>query len=221
MLSLRSSCTTICLATVATLLFANQVAAAQSYPVPPPPPPPAPSAAPGAAPVTPAVATASVRRGLTLGGGIGVGGIADEDGRIECIDCESSTAGSLGLHAGWMINPHLAVGVDVWGAVQALDADGNTALVQVLTTAGAQYWLNPRWWVKAGVGTARLSESDSAADENTEVGKGAAIMAAVGFEAWHHGRFVLDLELRAAKASYEELDQSYTQGALQVGVSWY
>jgi len=206
------------------LLLASHVSHAQSYPVPPPAPPSAAapaSAAPGATPAAAVGPTAAVRRGLTLGGGIGVGSIGNDDGRIECVDCDSSAAGNLGLHAGWMINPRLAVGVDLWAAAQALDADGNTTLVQMITTASAQYWLRPRWWVKAGVGTARLTEGDKTSGENTEIGTGAAAMAAVGFEAWRRSRYVLDVELRAASATYEDLEQSYTQGALLVGVSWY
>ena len=207
------------LVALALLALASQGAIAQTYPVPPAPSS-APGAAPGAVPV-PVAPVARVRTGLTLGGGIGVGSIGNDEGRIECPECDSSAAGNLSLHGGWMINPRLSVALDVWVAGQSLDPEGETSLVQVVGTIGAQYWLRPRWWVKAGLGSAHLSEKHKGTGESIDLGEGTAIMAAAGYEAWRHSRFVLEVELRAAAANYEDLEEGYHQGALLVGVSWY
>ncbi len=198
---------------------------AQYVPAPPPPPPPAPAAGPpGAAPAATPIATpaASVRRGLTLGGGLGLGRISAGDADIECVDCDGgAAAGSFDLHAGWMLNPRLALELELWLAGQPLDSAGDNTLVQSMAMVAAQYWLRPRWWVKAGVGSAQLTQQYAPTDQQTELAKGTAVMGAVGYEAYRHRGFVLDLQLRVGLARYKDLADDYQQGSVQVGISWY
>ena len=210
----------------AAFLVASAPAQAQYYPPPPPPQQPQPQyAGPGGMPSTPIMPVAGpmVRHGLTLGGGFGFGSIGgNEGGSIECIgDCEASGAVSFDLHVGWMVNPRLAIGGEMWVAAQALDESGDNMLTQGMAMLTAQYWLSPRWWIKAGIGSATLSQHYKPTDESLELGEGTALMGAVGWEAWQRGNYVVDIQLRFGSATYEDLDDQFNQGALSVGLSWY
>lgn len=177
-----------------------------------------PAPAPAPASVEPA---ANLRKGLTLGFGAGVGGMESSDGPIECIDCTDSVAGSLDFHVGVMLNPRFALMFEVWGEGQALDSQSDVTLVQVLAMGAAQLWLTPRLWVKGGLGTAHLSERYGRGEEPNELDTGAAAMAAIGAELISRPRFAMDIQLRGGSGTYEGLEDTITQGSLQLGFSWY
>lgn len=194
------------------------LASAQSYP----PPPPGPAAGPATAPMGQVGArVVPERKGLTLGIGLGAGGMESDDGPIECFDCDDSVAGSADFHVGLMLNPRLAIMYEAWGTGQALNAAADVTLVQVLSMAAAQYWLTPRLWVKAGIGTAHLSESMSGDNDSKEIDTGVAGMAAVGIELIQGPRWALDVQLRGGSGTYEGIDDKVFQGTLQVGLNWY
>jgi hypothetical protein len=212
----------VALAAVAATLTFPAAAAAQGYAPPSHAPPgyaPPPAAEP--APAAPIYPAANLRRGITFGIGAGVGGMESNDGPIECFDCEDSVAGSIDAHIGYMINPRLALGFEVWGTGQALDSEASATLVQVLALGTVRLWLQPRLWVKAGIGSAHLSMSYADSDEPTELDTGAAVMGAVGVELIHRPRFALDLQLRGGAGNYEGIQDRVSQGMLELGLSWF
>lgn len=221
-----------------TILAISTTAAAQpggdpvGAPPPPPsgyyPPPPPPSR--GYAPPPPApyyLPPVSYRRGLTLGAGLGFGDMDGANNPIRCLDCDYNT-GAFGfdLHIGAMVNPRLALLFEVWGTLKPLDSQGLETLSQTLALVAAQYWLNPRLWIKAGIGFAHLgiSYGDSYEGEQS-IDDGGAIMGAIGYElvTTRHGNheFSLDLQLRLGAGSYEGIDEQVSAGTLSLGLNWY
>lgn len=206
--------------TVAVLSWTTARSEAQPYGSPPGAPPPAYGApAPAYAPAY--VAPVSLRRGLTLGVGLGIGGMESADGPIECVDCKDSAAGSFDLHVGVMLNPRFALMFEMWGTAQALDSQADVTLVQVLALGAAQYWMTPRVWIKGGVGSAHLSERYADIDQPNDLDSGVGVMAAVGAELISRPRFALDVQLRAGSGTYEGLQETITQASLQLGLSWF
>ncbi len=203
------------LAIIAAILSVPTCAFAQGYGYPPPPssePPP---------PPPPSAFESSVRHGLTLGFGAGIGSMESSSGPIECDGCEDSVSGSFDAHIGVMLSPRLSLQFEVWGAGQALDAEADTTLVQVLALGAVQYWVTPRLWVKGGLGTAHLSMSYADSETNDELDTGGAAMAAVGYELIHRPRFALDVQLRGGTGTYDVIDDQISQGMLQFGLSWF
>lgn len=217
----------IALAAFAASLALPATAAAQGYGpgyappayTPPPPPPPQPS--PAAAPIAPIYPAANLRRGITFGLGAGIGGMESNSGPIECWNCEDSVAGSFDAHVGFMLSPRMALQFEVWGAGQALDAEASATLVQVLALGTVKFWLQPRLWIKGGVGSAHLSMSYADSNEPDEIDTGAAVMGAIGYEMIHRPRFALDLQLRGGAGTYEGIEDRVSQGMLQLGLSWF
>lgn len=164
------------------------------------------------------------RHGFTLGFGFGIGGMSNDNGAIECGNCDYQPA-SVGFdfHLGGMVNPRLALLGEIWGTGQAVDASGTTVLVQTMVMFAVQYWATPQLWLKGGIGGANLSYSiDDGYDQySNDVDSGAAIMGAVGYELLSSPRFSIDLQLRVGSGSYDKLNDHIDTGMLGLGFNWY
>lgn len=209
----------------AAILATSALAFAQ--PGPPPPPQPMPRAAsPGGGygpPPPPMYAAANQfeRRGLTMGISFGVGGMD-----IECIDCQGNPmSGAFAMHIGAMINPRLAIVLDVSGSYKQLDATGATMLGQYMAVVAGQYWVSPKLWIKGGIGASHLSWSydDGWGAVDEPIADGAAIMGGIGYEILTGPRFAIDLQARMGVGTYEARGATETvqSGTLGAGFSWF
>jgi hypothetical protein len=185
------------------------------------------------APIAPPARVA--RTGFVVGGGIGFGSIDLEGPR--------ASSGDLGsiffhAHAGGMLTPRLALLVEVWGSDHRTDRcsfdpdqlctlffEPRGNVTQGNAGISAQYWLTPRFWLKAGFGTSRLTFRRDGRGA-VEVARGGAFLAALGYELLHERYYAIDLALRFTGAGYSdeplfgEFDRA-SSGALALSFSWY
>lgn len=165
---------------------------------------------------------------LAFGGSIGLGGMHDDFGDIECADC-SAVSGQLSLHIGGFIGPRLALLGEVQGNAQTLSSSyvgGTETLVQSALMIAGQYWLTPQLWIKGGLGFANVqvnwsAYSDGYIDASTQPENGLALMGAVGYELLSARNFAVDLQGRVLNGSYDALDNSITAVSIGVGLNWY
>lgn len=155
------------------------------------------------------------RQGFLIGFSLGGGSMTDSS--CDGGDCEIS-GGAADVHLGGMITPQLGLMVDSSGVTHS---DGDYTLSHNVVTVAAQYWLTPRFWIKAGLGNGRLSvsvEGDGYKSEwNSAWGVGA--LAAAGYELYQGKTFALDVQLRGAATTYE--DYQLNNGSLSLGFNWY
>ena len=228
--------TSALVAALAASFVLTQVSTAQPGGEPPPPPPANGNGYGGQGYYsTPPAQTGKPfhrRRGLSIGFGFGIGGMESENGPIRCDACDyDPIAGSFDFHVGGMINPRLALLFEVWGSGQQLDAQATETLVQVMWMFGAQYWVTPQLWLKGGIGAASLSisvDDGFGGSEAIDIGEGAAIMGAIGYEVMSTRKFAVDLQFRVGAGTYQDdgdggigLNDQITTAAFGVGFNWY
>jgi hypothetical protein len=124
-----------------------------------------------------------------------------------------------------MVTPRMGLMVLFAGAArQYQDYNGydESTLGQVNLGIALQYWASPKLWLKGGLVSSHLS-----VDENGEVineAEGGGILAAIGYEFYRTGRFIMDGQLRVLNASHDrdgyEVSKTNTVGLL-VGLNWY
>lgn len=173
---------------------------------PPPPPPP------------------MERRGLALGFGFGFGGMNSESGAGDCIDCNyDPIAFGLDFHIGGMLNPRMALLLELQGTWQTLDADGFNYLSQTMMLGALQYWLSPQLWIKGGIGFSGLDVhyDDGYYAEDAHIDSGIGLLGAIGYEVAHSTRFAIDLALRLSTAKYDAVDDTINSAIIGIGFNWY
>lgn len=201
-------------ATAAALLFATGAAIAQPGGPPPPPPP-----GYGYYPPPP-----TERMGLTLGFGLGIGGMDSDSNLAACRGCDYDPAAvGFWFHIGGMINPRLAGLFELWFMGQAVDETGASVLTQSMIMGAVQYWLTPQFWLKGGLGFAGLQVQydDGYYYGEEDLGTGLAIMGGAGFEILHSTEFAIDLQLRLGSGSYDGIDEQVNVAQFGIGFNWY
>jgi len=156
----------------------------------------------------------SVRSGWNLGFGLG-------GGEISCSGpgCEDVTeAGSLDLQVGTMLRPRLRALLDLWGMAHS---EEDFKVHQTILTAGIQYWIIDRLWLRGGVGLANAGftyggELDDTEDESHST---IGLAGGIGFEILSRRTFALDVELRGGTGFYN--DKRAHNGAFNIGLTWY
>jgi hypothetical protein len=151
--------------------------------------------------------------------GFGLGG-----GEISCSGpgCEDVTeAGSLDVQLGRMLRPRLRAVLDVWGMAHR---EEDFKVNQTLVTAGFQYWVLSRLWLRGGVGLASAGFSyggdlDEVDDTDDERHSTIGLAGGIGFEILSRPTFALDVELRGGTGFYG--DRRANNGAFAIGVTWY
>lgn len=166
---------------------------------------------------------------LIFGGSLGLGGMEDNGGDIECTNC-SSVSGQIAGHLGGFIGPRLALMGELQGNFQTLESDRFTGDTSVLTQGAlmlaAQYWVTPQLWIKGGIGFASLQVDrsyygDGIIDESTIPENGLAVMGAIGFELLSARFFSLDLQGRLLNGSYDEIGYNITAASIGLGLNWF
>jgi outer membrane protein with beta-barrel domain len=166
-----------------------------AYPPPPPPPPRRYSV---------------YREGLVVGFALGGGGIS---GNCSIGYCGGAVSGEF--HIGGMINPRLALMLDVWGNVR--DVNGtDSSFSQTFWTAALQFWPADILWLKGGLGISHVQVSDTFGPYQDDTALG--LMLAAGVEVVQIGNMALDLQFRAGFGFYDPTLNNY---AFLVGLSWY
>ncbi len=168
---------------------------------------------------------------LTFGGSLGLGGMSDRFGDIECVDCDySPLSGMLEGHIGGFIGPRLALLGEVGVNGQTVSSDAfsgdTTTLIQSTLMVAAKFWVTPQLWIMGGIGFAnlRLERSyygDDIVDESSIPENGMALMGAVGFELMSARHFSIDLSGRLVNGAYKGIDNTVTGGTVGIGINWY
>lgn len=160
---------------------------------------------------------------LMFGFSLGVGGMSDKGGDIECTNCSYGTVtGEVSGHIGGFLGPRFALMGEAQANVQTLATDGfdDTSLVQTALLLSGQYWLTPQLWIKGGIGFSNLQIQDSygplAPPEN-----GAAVMGAIGFELLSARYLSIDLQGRLINGAYKGTDNNITAGSIGIGINWF
>jgi len=207
------------------LLWAAVASAQQTYPEPPPPsgysqPPPGYN---GYGQPPPVERPEFERRGWFAGLELGVGSFA-ADGRFEV--AEDRGAGLFGAHFGGMLTPRLGLMVLFSGAGQDLsnrnDYSSDATLSQINLGIALQYWASPKLWLKAGLVSSHLSLDEYG--ETVDEADGGGILAAIGYELYQSGRFILDAQLRMVNADHQEdgyLVSTTDSFGILLGANWY
>src|SRR5262245_56752289 len=90
---------------------------------------------------------------MLFGFSLGLGGMEDSGGDVECTNC-SALAGELSGHLGGFLGPRFALMGELQGNVQTLSSDrfsgDTTELVQSALMIAGQYWITPQLWIKGG-----------------------------------------------------------------------
>ena len=83
---------------------------------------------------------------VIFGGSLGLGGMSDRGGDIECANCDYGTLSGQGaVHLGGFLGPRFALMGEIQVNMQTLATDGidDTVLVQSALMIAAQYWVTP------------------------------------------------------------------------------
>ena len=204
-------------ATAALLIFAATPAHAQ-YSAPPPPPQSygPPSAQPY--PPPPAEPPADlVRTGWYFGLSLGGGGITshNQDYRSDPLD-----AFLADIHFGGMVTPQLGIQLELWTAIHDYGDYDNSQLLLNNVGIAAQYWITPKLWIKAGLGSATQEyQVDGQTQSSID---GDSFLAGVGYEFVQRGGMAIDVQLNTTLTSYPDsgADSTSTTG-LKFGISWF
>lgn len=159
------------------------------------------------------------RTGATFGIGLGGGHMGCAVDGEDCGDDATRPAGGLGLRAGWMLSPSLALTGDLWAMTHR---DDRLTVTQGILAAKVRAWVLPRLWVEGGAGVARASaEVDlGIGDVMAESETVPAVAGGVGVEVVRTPELGLDVELEAGTGFYEDELQVY-QVSLGAAVSFY
>ena len=163
---------------------------------------------------------------LAFGGSLGLGGMHDDFGDINCANCDSAAI-QLAGHLGGFVGPRLMLmgEVQLNGQTLQINNDGtDTSLVQSALMFAAQYWVTPQLWIKGGIGFANLQVQDADAFgvfASSEPENGTALMGAVGFELLSSQFFSVDLQGRLLNGSYKGIDDNVTALSIGVGLNWF
>jgi hypothetical protein len=178
------------------------------------------------------------RSGLMGGLGFGGGGVD-----VRCNGCpETSVSDGLSLigHAGYMLNPRLALLGEAWhirwsGRDNVELGGGDHHVEQTTLTAAAQLWLHKRIWIRAGIGASRHTSDvdyspprvgtlpagtvvEPGASESRYVG---SAIFALGIELIRREDFAIDLQFRGGASSDEQTGIDVDSNGFIFGLNWY
>jgi hypothetical protein len=168
---------------------------------------------------------------LIFGASIGLGGMSDRGGDINCSGCDYSTiSGEADGHIGGFLGPRFALMAELQVNAQTLSSNrftGETStLVQSALMVAGQYWVTPQLWLKGGIGFANIQVDtsyygDGITDATTAPENGGAIMGAIGYEVLSAPYFSIDLMGRVINASYKGIDNNVTGATIGIGINWF
>ncbi|HEX3866962.1 MAG TPA: hypothetical protein VHV78_09425 [Gemmatimonadaceae bacterium] len=161
---------------------------------------------------------------LAFGFSVGLGGMWDGGGRIECDACNYNPLSfEVDGHVGGMLTSRFALLFEVQANVQTVSPNGGDTqtLSQGAAMVAGQYWLTPQLWIKGGIGFAHLELDYADQGPADPVDSGFAIMGAIGYEVFSAPYFAVDLQARLIEGSYDGIDDHITAGNVGLGFNWY
>ena len=198
----------VALVAAAPAAAAAQPAEPQPYAAEPPPPQPQQQPPP--------------RAGFLVGAALGPG---SQEYRVDGEESASHDGLALAFHLGGMVNPRLALAVELALLTSTEQVGGPEVRInQRHATAWLRFWAMRRLWLQAGLGSARAwATVDGEAGETI---RGATLTAAVGFEVLHRPGHAIDIALRFSGAGFHAPDDvdgelSSTTLALLAGFTWF
>tara|TARA_R110002073_G_scaffold332410_1_gene518220 strand:- start:6577 stop:7371 length:795 start_codon:yes stop_codon:yes gene_type:complete len=173
-------------------------------------------------PPMPPVPPPTERQGFNLGFSGGIGIMESDAGELACVGCEPIAA-TFDFHVGTMLSSKFALQAEFWFQGQSLDATGRASINQTMFTAAAQYWLHPRFWLRAGFGLANLTLNydDNFGPVSESLGTGVAMHVGAGFEIIHSRNFSLDALIKTGAGTYSDPDETISATTFNLGVNWY
>jgi hypothetical protein len=150
------------------------------------------------------------RDGLVLGFALGGGGI---EGNCAIGYCGGAVSGEF--HIGGMLNPRMALLLDVWGNIRNVNGT-DSSFSQSFWTAAMQFWPTDILWLKGGLGISHVQVSDAFGPYQDDTALG--LMLGAGVEVLQVGNMALDIQFRAGFGFYNPTLDNY---AFLVGLSWY
>lgn len=157
---------------------------------------------------------------IGLSGGLGI--MESDAGEFACDGCDP-VAANFELHVGRMFGSKFALQGELWFQTQSLDEFDSASINQVMYTIAAQYWLHPKFWLRAGFGAANLSLSYETGfgRESDSLDSGTAMHVGLGIEMIHSPNFSLDAIIKTGAGSYADRDETVTATTVNIGVNWY
>ncbi|HEU0035862.1 MAG TPA: hypothetical protein VFQ53_34855 [Kofleriaceae bacterium] len=161
---------------------------------------------------------------LTFGFQLGLGGMNDDVGDIDCGNCDYNPL-SLGIsgHIGGFLGPRFALMFELQANTQQVSqgafSDEDQFLTQSAAMIAGQYWLTPQLWLKGGIGLAHLQVDD--AYFVSDIDNGTALMGAIGFEVFSAQYMSIDIQGRLINGAYKGIDNNVTAGTVGVGINWF
>ncbi len=152
-------------------------------------------------------------RGFMFAFSLGGGGTVLED----CSGCGSAKGVAVDASLGWFLHRRFALMYDA-NAIVGVGPFSATGMG--LQSVALQYWPHESFWVKVGVGAARLIQVTVISEAELDGGGGTL---AAGYEFHHAGSFAMDVQLRGSHGSFGRGDGKLgvnTFGAL-VGLRWH
>lgn len=179
------------------------------------------------APPTRAVAPRSARlhrpasryrrgKGWFLGASLGVGSVTYSDG-----SSDGATATFFDARLGGMLTPRLGLSAEFWSDGHRNKFDDSLAITQNSLGVCLAYWTTPHLWLKAGLGTARVTMYRG----GTELARhhGVVYTASAGYEIVSRDSLALDISLRLLGSTFDASSGGAGRSALSLhaGVTWY
>lgn len=163
---------------------------------------------------------------LTFGGAIGIGTMNDDQGEVNCLNCDyNPLAFQASGHIGGFIGPRLALMFELQMNGQQISQEAfvedDAFLYQTAAMVAAQYWVTPQLWIKGGIGLSHLEVQSRDGFFAGEIDNGTALLGAVGFEVFSSRYMSIDLQGRLLNGAYEGLDNNFTAGSVGVGINWF
>ncbi len=162
---------------------------------------------------------------LAWGFSLGLGYMNENGDAVTCSGCDAQpVTGEVDFHLGGMINPRMAILLELQANAQqvALDPNTDTTLEQTLVLGAVQYWLTPQLWIKGGLGVANLQLNDNINGVTyVSPGNGLGLLGGIGFELLSARFFAVDLQGRLTEGTYSGASDHITSGTIGVGLNWY
>lgn len=161
---------------------------------------------------------------LAWGVGLSLGGMHDRGSEITtCGNCDFNPIAVAGHgHIGGFLTPRFALMAEGQVNAQTVSVDpfygDDTVLSQSALMIAGQLWVTPQLWIKGGIGFAHLYADNSW--EGWDLGSGAALLGAAGYEVMSARNFSVDLQARLIQGTYESFD-TVTSGTVGVGINWF
>lgn len=144
------------------------------------------------------------RDGFMIGLALGPGGVT---GNVGDADRQRGGGGSVSLRVGTAAGERLVWMAQVDSVQFLTKSDASVSNVHSTATIAGQYYLREVLWLKAGVGTATLTEkvmdAETGMEKQTELSSGFGLMASGGYDVFRRGSWTIDLESAVGVGLYD------------------